>query len=134
MVGIFFHEIAFFGEKRRLWKFFTLLCRVNSMNRYSDSTPAFFRPAFYQVRPAIIEHVAEPGIGFWKKNGFNQAGVIFKSYEFHGIALSCLYGFARDQPAGKGDFPVGVLRDIPCPDRVRVTGKRREKDHGVMAA
>ena len=57
-------------------------------------------------------------INSWKKSCFNNAGVVFKRDEFHGIAFFTQHGFAGNQPTGNLNSAAKILADILAFDDV----------------
>jgi hypothetical protein len=63
---------------------------------------------------ALIQNGAKAAIRFGKKGSFNQAGFIFESQKFHGVAVSGMHNFACDQQTGYAYMPSYEARQISC--------------------
>ena len=57
-------------------------------------TEIFLYPAFEDIGPHLIQHVAELIVDFWKEYGFIEACGILKGDEFHGLPIFGMYCLA----------------------------------------
>ena len=73
-------------------------------------------------------------VSIWEKSGFNNAGVVFKRDEFHGVAFFTQHGFAGNQSTGNLNPAAKILSDIFAFDDVLVFQLIIKQCHGVPAA
>ena len=72
------------------------------MNRERDGAEIFICFSSDQVRPHLIQHMAELVIGFWEEDRFIDSSAIFEGDEFHGVPILGVNRLACDQSADGG--------------------------------
>ena len=90
--------------------------RLHFFHRQRHCPEVFIHLSKKNVRPVAVEHVAKAAVGLRKEGGLHQAGFIFESQKFHGIAVFGVGDFAGDQYAGHFD----VSADVPCRAVLRI--------------
>ena len=78
--------------------------KTDPVYRHGDGPECFFHFAFQDIGPRCVQHVAVLIIRFREKDGFIDAGGVFKGNELHGIAVPGSHGLAGDLPSYGGDL------------------------------
>ena len=58
----------------------------------------FLHSSGKKIGPVHIENLAEALVGFWKKGGFEDVGLIFEGDKFHWVTFASEHLFAGDGP------------------------------------
>lgn len=87
--------------------------RICSLYGHGHCAEVLLHPAVEYEWPALVKNGAKSAIGFGEKGGFDQAGFIFESQKFHGIAMFGIHDLAGNQQTGNAYMSAYKARQVP---------------------